>query len=157
MASEFAVEEGCPIVPGVPEDKKIRRRELRDLESKLDAVKSLQNYNEAIQYRETYSRGSSRYFLIQYDYEKKIVTVEPFSTFTTSAERYISEEKNSPMRNTVLVEADRVDDLRAAYPNYFLDVQAFNDRLKDLIFSGNTPPKRKYREYFLKDWKRQPV
>jgi hypothetical protein len=35
--------------------------------------------------------------------------------------------------NAVMVEVDRVDDLVSAYPNYFLDVQMFTDRLRQAM------------------------
>jgi hypothetical protein len=41
--------------------------------------------------------------------------------------------------NTVSVEVDRVADLRRAYPNYFLDVSEFTDRLRHALGVAPAP------------------
>jgi hypothetical protein len=51
-----------------------------------------------------------------------------------------------PIRDTVLIEADKLEDLRDAYPNYFGDVRVFTRNLQ-LVTTGKeaveytAPPK----------------
>lgn len=151
MSSEFAIEENCALVPGVSENQNERRSELRDLEQELSAIKRLDAYNQAIQYAEIFvGSGSSRYFIIQYDYENKEVTVTPYDHFSQSSAQYIEEERRHGARNTVLVEVDKVDDLKVAYPNYFLDVRLFTSRLKNIIYGPGSDLDLSW----LKDYKR---
>jgi hypothetical protein len=43
------------------------------------------------------------------------------------------EQGDSDTVSTVLVEVDRVEDLKTAYPNYFLDVSLFIDHLNEAL------------------------
>jgi hypothetical protein len=140
MASELAHEEGCSLVPGVSEDAAGRRAELGDLNKKLKAVATLESYNQTIsKIADTRTaRGSS--FLVRLDLERKIVDVQSNYMFgKTAAALLDAETSSSVMTNAVIIEVDRVSDLLAAYPNYYLDVHMFTERLK-LVLGGN--PKR---------------
>jgi hypothetical protein len=57
-------------------------------------------------------------------------------------------------RNTVLVEVDRVENLREAYPNYFLDVTTFAHLLGETVGASTPmaqrPARRTYDLTFLK-------
>lgn len=128
MAGYMAEIEGTQSVPGVPEDSDEYRRELRDVAARLNALQILDSYNRAIQYIETYS-GVASYYLIQYDIARRDVRVQPFNAASASSEQYARDESNTAL-NTVMVEVDRVTDLRHAYPNYFLDVEAFTSQLR---------------------------
>lgn len=48
------------------------------------------------------------------------------------------ENKTDSSKNTVLVSANSFDALRAAYPNYFTDIQEFVDMMRDLYKNMNT-------------------
>ena len=128
MSAEFAHEEKSPPVPGVQVTKAARQKELIRLDEKLQAIKTLESYNHAIKFTESTQKAISPIYLIQYNNLTKAVSVHPLSQ-ATSAARYNSAEGN-PSINTVLVEVEKVADLKAAYPNYFLDVQMFTERLR---------------------------
>lgn len=134
MSSEFAIEEGCPIVPGTPENASERRKELRSLSDKLDAVKFLETLNQALKYTENFVGSYARYFLIQYDSAKKEVRVSGYSQIEQASSSYSTAESGSGSINSVLVEVDQAASLKDAYPNYFLDVEMFTDRLKQIVF-----------------------
>jgi hypothetical protein len=68
--------------------------------------------------------------VIQYDPETNRVTVEPSLRISQGSENVIQEEQNHGRRDTVLVELDKAEDLKDAYPNYFLDVKMFTDLLR---------------------------
>lgn len=129
MAGEMAEDEGAPPVPGVSQDRALRRDELNHLNSSIGAVKMLESYNQAIKYTETLKTTSADYYLIQFDTQRMSVDVAPFRSSRAGAEGYASAQLD-PRFNSVLVEVDRVADLREAYPNYFLDVGAFTRRLR---------------------------
>ncbi|QYM72883.1 RelA/SpoT domain-containing protein [Pseudochrobactrum sp. Wa41.01b-1] len=136
MSSEFAEEENCPIVPDTPTEARLRRAELIALGKELDAVKFLETLNQAVKYTESYVGKHSNYFLIQYDSVNKDIRVRGYSRVGSAADAYSGEESTRSGVNSVLVEVDKAENLREAYPNYFLDVQMFTDRLKDIVFSN---------------------
>lgn len=136
MASEIAEIEGHPLVPGTPLLRRERMGELRDLVARLDAVTTLENYAKIIRATEgAYSEPGALY-VIRYDYVTGDVAVSAYSRFSWMYERFRemeAEELGGKTSNTVSVEVDRVQDLRRAYPNYFLDVRLFNKLLKQAI------------------------
>ncbi len=145
MSSEFAVEEGCPVVPGTPEDRRERRTEIRDLNRRLNAVKSLDGFRRVIDLSGTLGRGFI--FMIQYDPRKNEVTAKSVPSFKIGTDKIkaaeINEEaKRSPVES-VLVEVDRADDLRKAYPNYFLDVGMFVERLRNIAEETTRTPRHR--------------
>ena len=143
MSAEFALDEDCAPVPGVATSRRAIRSELRDLAHDTGALLRLENYNKAIKFTEGYGETDAQYFVIQYDGETNQVIVKPFRNYKLGSEAYIREERERFGRNTVLVQVEKVDDLRAAYPNYFLDVSLFNEKLKNILYRN----KRKFYGY----------
>lgn len=168
MSAEFSEHELGGPVPGTPASAEERRQEIRDLALKLNAATILDSYRVAIDLTEEWyvRSGLDRYFLLQFDYATRQVSVEPFSEYAIGSDRYIEEEMHNQSRNTVLVEVDAVTDLKRAFPNYFLDVTVFNERLDEVIHgrplahnaapltqaadAGEEPTRRNWE--FLKNW-----
>ncbi len=111
-------------------DRKRRREELKQLDNKIDASSFLRDIGQAFRASESYMNSSARYYSLQYDGENQTVTIKGFSSSVGGAEFYSSAETaDTSSRNTVLVEVDKVENLRAAFPNYYLDVAQFSKRL----------------------------
>lgn len=138
MAGEIAVAENCALPATVPSDRAVRRAELKALDKKLGAVKSLEGYNAAIRHAENYTNISGYSYLIKYNIDNQTVSVEPFSQFRRAAAQYFEREQSSSSarENIVFVEVDGVDELKAAYPSYFLDVRLFTEQLKAAVFEN---------------------
>lgn len=136
MSSEFAEAEKCPPVPGAPAGRD-RRREIRDLDKRLGAAATLDNLSQAFQAaeRHVFDR-ETKYFLIRYDPSTKEVSVRAYQEPIKGIEIYDKEElklvlePENPSFDTVLVEVDKVKNLREAYPNYFGDVHLFRRQLR---------------------------
>jgi Region found in RelA / SpoT proteins len=126
MSSEFAEAEGCPLLPNAP-DRPARIAELKDLDGRLDAVATLDSWNRAINQTENLVTDA-RYYQIKYDNEKKTVQVRGFNNADWANSHSLAEENSSI--TTVMVEVDKVENLREAYPNYFLDVSLFAENLE---------------------------
>lgn len=109
----------------------------------------LESYNQEIKYTENLRTTSADYYLIQFDTQRMAVDVAPFHSSQSGAERYASAQKDSRF-NSVLVEVDRVADLREAYPNYFLDVGAFTKRLRRALHKEAAG--RHFDGDWFKDW-----
>lgn len=138
MAGEMAADEDTAPVPNVSVEPAERRKELIELDGRLGAVRALASYNRAIRNLESYG-GYAPYYLIQYDTARMEVSVRPFAAASVGSEQYANAERDLNL-NTVFVEVDKVADLRKAYPNYFLDVEAFTERLRQAL--GPPPSKR---------------
>jgi ppGpp synthetase/RelA/SpoT-type nucleotidyltranferase len=135
MAAEFAVEEGRSIVPTVTVDARERLAELKELEKRLDAIATLESYKKAIRQVDDFGNLPGSSFLVVFNSVDRSVTVRANPSFLNLAAQYqIAERQDSS--NAVVVEVDRVDDLISAYPNYFLDVTMFTDRLRSIIAGG---------------------
>lgn len=136
MSTELAYIEGCELVPTANMSRDDVQKEIRDLSKRIKAVSTLETYNRAINYAVGYGNTNARYFLLQFNYETQQVSVEPFFSFDIGSQRYIEEEKKQGRMNSVLVEVNKVSDLKKAFPNYFLDVRTFTDRLKAVLSPG---------------------
>lgn len=133
MSTEFAYEENQQLVPTANADKEENRKEIRELSRRIKAVSVLETNTRAIKRAESYGATHARYFLLQFDYATKEVSVEPFFAYSDGASKYISEERNNQGKNTVLVEVNKVAELKAAFPNYFLDAGVFTEKLKAIL------------------------
>lgn len=133
MASEIAAEEGCHLVPGTHQDSTTRISELRDLDRKLGAATFLENINDAFDVSSTIRDKHAKFFLIQIDNRRKVITVESFGWIGAATGAYSSQEHSNSEINTVLVEVDKVGSLKEAYPNYFMDVGLFAERVRKAL------------------------
>jgi hypothetical protein len=150
MSSEFADEEGCPPVPGTG-DAKDRRKEIRELNCKLDAVKSLDAFRRMIHSTARAEASRGTIFLIQYDPNEQQVTIKTVPDYKKGSSQLGTAERlesGSGRRiETVLVEVDAASDLRTAYPNYYLDVGTFVERVRRIV-----APQQHKAIINLRDW-----
>jgi hypothetical protein len=139
MSAEFAMAEGCP-EPSDIASRPDRVREVRELERELKAVSNLENLRQAVNYTERYyldPRYRPTYYLIIYDKLTGAVAAEPFNDPSHGTQSFDRAEL-SAMRaederlSIALVEVDKVETLKSAYPNYFGDVQLFRKSLRDI-------------------------
>ncbi|SRR6266446_498571 len=143
MSAEIALAEGCQVAG----DGVGRLREIGDLNKKLCAIGTLEDISQAVKYVDNYILGANykpEYYRIEYDRTNLTVAVYPFDEPMSGVESlHKAEIANSQSgergRNTVLVEADSIKNLKAAYPNYFGDVQLFKKTLQTVI-AGRADP-----------------
>ena len=153
MSAEFAEAEKCPTVPGTP-DSRSRKAEIRTLAAALDIVKTLDAV--AIGFRGTDLLLAPGYkpthYLIRFDHSTKTVRVESYNKPQKATVSYDKAEEilRSGDQNdvVVLVEADKINNLKRAYPNYFGDVEVFQRQLKHIVGGGaaleyTRPPKER--------------
>jgi len=139
MSAEFAETEGCDPAKGMP-DRAARMRELKELNGELGAVKILENLSDAVYWSQDAVQGRTKpsYYLIEYDNETRQVHVTPQYKNSFPFRSYEAAEKpdnfsGQETANVVLIEADKMDNLTKAYPNYFGDVQLFKMQLNRLL------------------------
>jgi hypothetical protein len=138
MSAEFAAEENCP-EPADASGGDARIREIVELEKCLNAANTLDTLSLAVRYVDTYIRdpeSTADYFLIRYDSENRVVSVQTQYGAKLSVQSYDDAEFDAyqagPQKRAVLVEADNIESLQSAYPNYFGNVQLFKLRLKQI-------------------------
>jgi hypothetical protein len=138
MSAEFAVVEGCPEPPSVPPQHE-RMSEIRALDKVLEATNTLENLSHAVRWTDIAVEARERptYYLIQYDNATNQVLVEPYFAPKRAILSYdnaesIDNKSGKDTTNVVLVEADKIENLKVAYPNYFGDVQLFKMQLRNI-------------------------
>lgn len=136
VSGEFAAEEGQPVGQSVPQDAATRLQELREVADRIGAVATLESYNQAIKSTEGYLGLKGHSYIIRYDVATREVTVDRFAGFARLSDQKSEEQIYDETKNLIIVEIDKVDDLRSAYPNYFLDVRMFTDRLKRIVLDA---------------------
>lgn len=138
MSVEFARAENCAEPPNAPA-RHTRSAEIIDLEKRLHATKHLQNISDAFRATDQLvedPKSRATYYLLKFDNATKQMTVEPYFAPKEAMLQYDNAEEldnHTGKQNIVLVEADRLENLKAAYPNYFGDVQLFKMQLGKVI------------------------
>lgn len=133
VSSEIALSEELPIVPGTPKEAKERRQEIAHLSNRLSVLNTLDGFRRAIKKTEDIWQTEAKYYLVQFDHRTHEVTVTPYDNIVVGSRAYDAEDSKSDPKNAVLVEVDKVDDLKDAYPNYFLDVALFTKGLRNVL------------------------
>jgi ppGpp synthetase/RelA/SpoT-type nucleotidyltranferase len=133
MSSELAEHEGTPVVSGAP-SKSEREKEVKELNKKLRAINMLENLRQGLKATEEWITRNTKYFLVQYNNRDRTVRVQGYNKPIGAADSY-SQTENAANANvtTVLVEVDKIESLKEAYPNYFLDVRLFTQHLRRVV------------------------
>lgn len=136
----IAIHEGCPGVPNTPASLAETKAEFLKLEKKLRIVPTLRGFCKCVDAVEdkalTYNAG---YYLLEFDYVEQFVhvTLYPVGNGEIAQEEYSRKERaKSPETDVLLVKADSIESLKAAYPNYFSDITLFLDLTDQLLGSS---------------------
>ena len=137
MASELAVRENSPIVPGTPENAAERLAEISFLSEFLQVPLVLQSWGTAVNVIAEDPAFAAGAYLLQLDPVEKRLTITPYrkSQLLEADEAYLQVEKQyeDSARQAVLVSVDSLATLRSSYPNYYLDTTEFLAILGEII------------------------
>ncbi len=139
-SAALAVVEKCPPVPGYEAmSKEDIARQVSGLERDLRVLDKLNSFAIAADRILTQS-GSGTYNLVVLNSSERTVSIRPFALarLDEANAAYAEVEARAASGEAVeavLVAAGPVDALRKAYPNYFLDTQAFVAQIRKLINS----------------------
>lgn len=142
MSAEFLLIEGCG---SLDDGHQVRLAEIAALNKRLHAVQTLEDLRQAVKITDSYvfdPTNKPDYYLIRYDRSNNAVKVSAEYGPTYAVQSYDNAESIDPAAtngrfNTVLVEVDDIESLKAAYPNYFGDVELFRDQL--ILATGSEP------------------
>lgn len=150
VSAEFALDEGCQEPSNVP-GRSERVAEIKELNRTLGADKKLEQFRAAVARSASYyppSTEKSEYYLIRFDNAHNSVDIKLYSKALAGTASYgemeLQDSKNRKNVDAVLVEVDKVENLREAYPNYFGDVALFTQSLRKIAglapLSYSLPP-----------------
>ena len=139
IGSGFALVEGTPPGPDVPEDPRVLVKTIRDTARRLQVKKKIEAFGSALRVTEEHEEmRRSRYFLLALQPDRGLLTIRPYreDKLADATRDYLAQEKNlaSTAGETVLVASDSLESLRRAFPNYYLDTETFV-REMDLLLS----------------------
>ena len=134
-SSIFAQMENTPVCPNTVDSKDILIKEMKKIDAKYNIVSMLSAISVAIKHTNEKMSGKG-YYLLQLNYNKKIVRVNEFATnqveLATDVYNKI-EALNNPDIDAVLVSALSFEEVEAAYPNYFTDISKFVEMMRKLL------------------------
>lgn len=140
VSSAFAITEGTPLVPDTPLDEKELYSQIKEKEKELQVIKIMNGWAKAVRVFEAAVKEKPKlqFFLLELDIPQEKLNI---SGYTGDQEEmaiadYARAEKrnhNQKEYDVVLVGADTTNDLKEAYPNYFVDTGEFLGRLQEII------------------------
>ena len=142
-AAALAIVERTPPVPGYEtlSAKQVFKR-VADSERRLHVLEKLSGFAIAAD-RITKERGQGAYHLVILDSTARTVSIRPYpvARLVQANLDYAEIEKRTNTGESieaVLVSAGPIDALRKAYPNYFLDTQAFVAQIEKVIVDARS-------------------
>jgi putative GTP pyrophosphokinase len=138
MGDFIAMREECPLLTTTFENEAILRREAAELAIKLRVIPLLEGMRHVIEHFQ--STGDDDYYLLVLDSQRRSIRYEGYkeSDFPKAKEAYSREERavkdNSDVQ-VVLVRVASIEELREAYPSYFLDSTNFVTHVKQIFSS----------------------
>lgn len=138
IGSAIASRENRPTVPGTPSDNRALVSEMRKLEKHLDVRKKLRVFGASINAIERDKVADAKYYLLELNPREDQVRLTGFlaSQLDAATRLYLEAEKNAKGvagAAAVLVAAGSVENLKRAYPNYFLDTDLFLHTLGSVL------------------------
>lgn len=144
MSLEFAASEGCAYAL---DGSNSRAKEIVDLNDRLSATQTLDALSHAVSDLDRIEHDrhhKPRYCMITYDHRARQVSVRYL--YSPAKLDSIMENGGDPSAepdrySMVIVELDKIENLKEAYPNYFGDVQLFRSSLAEVV---NGRPVKEY-------------
>lgn len=147
MGSYFAKKEGLPPVPNTPVGDSEIQREIAMCASRIDAIAKLESYKSMVKVIETLDDDAKTHRRIKAAYVHIRIQLEGDTApmrwkqysqgqYKKAIRAYEDAEKeirDSDREETVLVSASSIEDLKRAYPNYFVDTSVFVEELRQAI------------------------
>jgi len=139
VSSAFAQFENCPIVPETPENKEELYSLIREKEKELQVRTKMKHWTNTLrQFDQLKNQTNAQFFLLELDTIQEKLTITSYSKRNEqkAIEDYAAAEKRiygKKEYDVVLVGADTTQDLKKAYPNYFLDTREFLRYLNKIL------------------------
>lgn len=137
VGSVFAIRECTPLVDGTPHNESELIRELREVTRELKVRGRLRGWTEALRTLPRKNVSDFSWLLLVLNTKLNTVKVTGFASRREAAEAVSKIEKSRQEElDAVLVWVRSIDDLRAAYPNYYADTREFIRALESALRVG---------------------
>lgn len=142
VSSAFAKMEHCPGIPSTPDDKKELYSIIRKKENELNVLSKMAGWTSAMQFFESKIKDKYKkkvkFFLLELDIVGEKLNIKSYAKEEEqkAIDDYSTLEKRHSGRkdyDVVLVGVDTANDLRKAYPNYFVDCEEFVSILQKIV------------------------
>lgn len=137
VSSLFAIKEGCPVVPGTVNDEKELISEVAEINDRHHVLDMLKTIRTIIDYDSKKTPDKRGYYILQLNYETHRLKRWFFKpSELEKANRmydYLEETRGDTPLDIVLVRASSYAAVKAAYPNYFMDIGEFVDIVSEYL------------------------
>ena len=135
VSSIFAIQENQPVCPGTTDWLDELLDEMHELDKKHNILKMLEAMKNAAHIIKPKFKNTNGYFLLVLNLEDHNLTITMYkpSEIQIATQVYDTiEAGNDPNINAVLVSANSFATVKKAYPNYFVDITDFLNKIKKL-------------------------
>ncbi len=142
LGSAFALIEVCPLVPNTPLDKTELYSQISAKEKELGVINKMIGWASAMEFftKEISAKKKKKvqFFLLELDILGEKLNIKAYTKeeeLKAINDYSALEKRHSGQKDfdVVLVGVDKMDDLKKAYPNYFVDTKEFVDNVKKII------------------------
>jgi hypothetical protein len=138
MGTAIALREGCVPVPGTPTNEKELVTEIRQLVDQLEIARKFDSWGKVLGVMQSPPKTirSAHYWVLHLEPQKSRITIWGFpagKSEEASDQLFVIEKNKSDDDDAVLVSVAHADELRRAYPNYFLDTGGFLGLLREVV------------------------
>ena len=137
VSSMFALDEGCPVVPGTSYDRYELVSEIKQLNEQYNILATLSAIRVFSDFTREIELKKSGYYMLILNFTSRRLKIRYFkpSEIDSANQIYAQIEKTRAESkiDAVLVRAESFKDLKNAYPNYFADIGEFIKRVAGYI------------------------
>jgi len=139
VGSAFALQEDSPLVPGFDWSRTRLQEHLRECLSGLNIYRKLAGYQVGVKHMDRVAAGRAPGFvLIRLNFKENMLHARHYARSENERmnAEYIEAEKaafENKVEEVALVATERVDELKRAYPNYYMDTQRFVSALRRFV------------------------
>lgn len=129
VSSLFAIKENCPVVPNTLNDEKELISEMEILNEENHILDMLVGIRTVLVHDINKVPDKKGYFILQLDYKNRTLYRRYFSPgdFKKANDEYdyLEQHRDNAQLDIVMVSASSCSAVKAAYPNYFMDIEEF--------------------------------
>lgn len=137
ISSVFAIKENMPLVPNTPKSLTDLVMEIKKIDEQSNILAFLSGIRVGADRIECKFGSQKGYYILILNYETRMLSTKYFksSDIDRANEVYnqIENSKDASKVDAVLVSVSSISQLRAAYPNYFLNIAEFIDKIIEIL------------------------
>lgn len=137
VSSLFALREHCPVVPGTSMNQKALISEIKQINDNHHVLEMLQAIRTVIDHDVDNIPDKRGYYILQLNYKKRTLRrqfYKPSEIEEANAQYdFLESQRGNMPLDIVLIRASSFAGVKAAYPNYFLDIGKFVDLVTEYL------------------------